>query len=182
MNANAERIKRIEALTPRQALDTVQYMTAWLDEQRTETIESTTPDPQYFSGGQQIDLLNTLFQEAGYPPLPLSPAAKPDEQVTGQSARKLLILLSESTDDALLAELDQWLASPPKAETKALVEIIIVPILLTACIIALGTNFGFEIKDGKASIKGTRKGIQGKDLKGVLGGFYDVLKILSGLG
>src|ERR1700728_3106417 len=102
MITSAERIKRIEALTPRQALDTVQYMTAWLDEQRT--------DPQDFTTEQQVEIINALFQEAGYAPLPLSPVAKPDEQSAGQAARKLLMLLTESADDALLTELDHWLA------------------------------------------------------------------------
>jgi hypothetical protein len=174
MTINAERIKRIEVLTPRQALDTVQYMTAWLDEQRTE--------PQDFTAEQQIEILNALFQEAGYAPVPLSPTAKPDAQAVGQAARKLLMLLTESADDALLTELDYWLAKPPEVETKALVEVIVVPIVLTACIITLGTSFEFERKDGQTRIKGTRKGISGKDLQEVLGGFYGALKSLVGLG
>jgi hypothetical protein len=39
---DSERIQRIDSLTPRQAVATVQYMTAWLDEQRPEQQERTT--------------------------------------------------------------------------------------------------------------------------------------------
>jgi hypothetical protein len=173
MATSTERIKHIETLTPRQALDIVQFMTAWLDEQRT--------DSQDFAAEQQIEILNALFQEVGYSPLPLSTAAKPDEQAVGQAARRLLMLLTESDDGALLAELDHRLANPPEAETKALVEVIVVPIVITACIIALGTDFEFELKDGAWRTKGTRKGILGKDLKDVLPGFYGALKSLIGL-
>jgi hypothetical protein len=172
MDPSTGRVERIESLTPRQALDIVQHMTAWLDEQRT--------DAQDFTPEQQIEILNTLFQDAGYSPLPLSKEAKPDEQAVGQAGRWLLMLLAESDDRALLAELDRWLANPPQAETKAIVELIVVPIVLTACIVVLGTGFDFDRKDGKVKIKVTRRGVT--DLKGMLPGFYGALKSLTGLG
>jgi hypothetical protein len=175
MTTGAERLKRIEALTPRQALHTVQYMTAWLDEQVTE--------PQDFTAEQQIEILNTLFHEAGYAPLPLTPGAKPDQETAGQAARKLLMVLAESSDNALLDELDHWLAKPPGAETKAILELMVVPVVLTACITALQTSF--EVKrgeNGQTSVKLTRTGIQDKHLKGVLQGMYETVKRLATLG
>jgi hypothetical protein len=169
MTTSAERIERIEVLTPRQALDTLQYMTAWFDEQST--------DPHVFAAEQQIEILNALFQKAGYTPLPLSPAAQPDEQAAGQAARKLLMLLTESDDGALLAELDYWLANPPEAETKAFVEVIVLSIVLTACIKALRTRFEYERKDDQTTIKVTSEPITDDKLAG----FYGALETLIGL-
>lgn len=175
MTTNAERIKRIEALTPRQALHTIQYMTAWLDRRLME--------PQDLTADQQIEILNTLFHEAGYSPLGLSPAAKPDQQAAGQAARKLLMVLAESSDDALLTELDHWLANPPGSETKAIVELIVVPVVLTACITALQISFEVERgEDGQTKVKVRRTGIQGKHLNGVLQGLYGAVKSLVALG
>lgn len=172
MATSTERVERIESLTPRQALDIIQYMTAWIDEQRADS-EDLTPE-------QQIEILNTLFREGGYSPLPLSTAAKPDAQAVGHASRRLLKLLAESDDEALLAELDRWLANPPEADTKAIVELIVVPIVLTACIVALGSGFKFESENGKVKVKVTRRGIS--DLKGMLPGFYGALKSLTGVG
>jgi hypothetical protein len=176
MTTSAIRIKQIEALTPRQAFHTVQYMTAWLDEQMVE--------PQDLNPEQQIDILNTLFHEAGYLRVSLSSAAKPNLETAGHAARKLLRVLAETSgDDLLLAELDHWLAQPPKAETKAIVDLIVVPVVLTACITALQTNF--EVvrgEDGKWRLKFTRRGSQGKDLKDQLQGIYGVTKSLLGVG
>jgi hypothetical protein len=170
----SERMQRIESLGPRQALDTVQYMTAWLDEQRAE--------PQEFTTVQQIELLNDVFQQAGHAPVPLSPSAKPDQQTGGEAARQVLAALAQSSDLALLAELDRWLDEPPEAETKALLEVVVVPVVLTACIMALGTGVEFEKDEhGKTRVKLVRKPVAGSELKNILNGFYGAVKSLVGL-
>jgi hypothetical protein len=174
VTTSAERSKRIEALTPRQALDTVQYMSAWLDEQRAEPLD--------FTAEQQVAILNDIFQKAGHAPLPLSPVAKPDEQAAGQAARQLLVVLSKSDDSDLLAELDHWLAKPPEAETKALVELVVVPIVLTGCIMALGTRYKLGLKHGQTSAEIERAALEGKDLKDIVLGVIGLLKNLIGLG
>jgi hypothetical protein len=169
-----ERIQRIDSLTPRQAVDTVQYMTAWLDEQRPEQQEHTTE--------QQIDMLNAAFEQAGHAPLPLSSSAKPDLQAGGKAARQVLIALAQSPDPALLAELDRWLAEPPEAETKALLEVAVVSVVLTACIMALGTKAEFEKDErGRTRLKLSREAIAGADLRSVLDGFYAAVKSLVGM-
>ena len=173
MITNAERSKRIEGLTNRQALDIVQFMTAWLDGQRPEPLD-LTPD-------QQVAVLNDVFQKVGYAALPLSAAARPDEHAAGQAGRQLLLVLSKSDDSALLAELDHWLANPPKAETKALVELVVVPIVLTACIIALGTKFKVKYEEGRAVVDLARDPIKGKDLKAIVSGIFGVVKGLIGV-
>jgi hypothetical protein len=171
---DSERIQRIDSLTPRQAVATVQYVTAWLDEQRPEQQERTTE--------QQIDMLNAEFERAGHAPLPLSPSAKPDLQVVGKAARQVLAALAQSPDRALLDALDPLLAEPPEAETKALLEVAVVSVVLTACIMALGTKAEFEKDErGRTRVKLSREGIAGPDLKSVLEGFYAAVKSLAGM-
>jgi hypothetical protein len=173
MEMSADRVDRIANLTPRQSLDVLQHLTAWLGEQST--------DQRNFKTDEQIDILNALFQQEGYAPLPLSPDVRPDEDLAGEAARQLLIALAESGDGGLLAELDYWLANPPKAQTKALIELVVVPIVLTACVAALGTSFEIERKDGKTRFKSKRTGISAKDLKHVLPGLYGAMKNLIGM-
>jgi hypothetical protein len=169
-----ERIRCIDLLTPRQAVDTVQYMTAWLDEQRPEQQEHTIE--------QQIDMLNAAFKQTGHAPLPLSSSAKPDLQAGGKAARQVLTALAQSPDPPLLAELDRWLAEPPEAETKALLEIAVVPVVITACIMALGTKVEFEKDEsGRTRLKLSREDISGADLRSILDGFYAAVKKLIGM-
>jgi hypothetical protein len=166
MDARAE---RIEALAPRQALDIVQNMTSWLDGRQAE--------PQELAPGQEAEALNALFQEAGYAPLPLDGAAKPDEQAAGQATRQMLHLLAESDEPDVLEELDQWLAEPPGASNLAIAEAVVLPIVYTACIVILTTSFDFRIGKDK---RVRRTGLAGKQLSGVLAPFYGILKQLAG--
>jgi hypothetical protein len=149
-------------------------MTAWLAEQR--------PEPQEHTTEQQIDMLNAAFEQAGHAPVPLSPSAKPDLQAGGKAARQVLDALAQSPDPALLAELDRWLAEPPEAETKALLEVAAVSVVLTACIMVLGTKGDFEKDErGRTRLKLSREGIADADLKNVLDGFYAAVKSLVGM-
>jgi len=173
VDISADRVDRIANLTPRQSLDVLQHVTAWLGEQ--------SGDQKDFRIEEQIDMLNALFQQEGYEPLPLSPDVRPDEDLAGEAAGQLLIAFAESGDRGFLAELDYWLANPPKAQTKALIELVVLPIVLTACVAALGTSFEVERKDGKTRFKSKRTGIAAKDLKHVLPGLYNAIKNVIGM-
>jgi hypothetical protein len=162
------REQRIDALRPGQALDIVQYMTSWLDARQSHA--------QELAAEQEPDALNALFEQAGYSPLPLSGARRLDDQAAGEAARQVLHLLAGSDDSAVLGELDHWLAGPPAAGTMVLAELVVLPIVLTACIVVLQTGFEFTYKDGKAATKIGKKGLAGKDLSNVLATIYRLLK------
>jgi hypothetical protein len=149
-------------------------MTAWLDEQR--------PEPQEHTTEQQIDMLNAAFEQAGHASVPLSPSAKPDLLAGWKAARELLAALAQTPDPSLLAELDRWLAEPPEVEMKALLEVAVVPVVLTACIMALGTRVEFERDErGRTHVKITRKDISGADLQNVLDRLYAAVRHLVGM-
>jgi hypothetical protein len=162
------REQRIDALRPGQAVDIVQYMTSWLDGRQSDARE--------LAAEQEPDALNALFEQVGYAPLPLSDARKLDDQAAGEAARQLLHLLAGSDDPALLSELDHWLAGPPAAGTMVLAELVVLPIVLTACIVVLQSGFEFTYKDGKAVTKVEKGRLAGKDLSKVLAAMYKLLK------
>src|SRR5690242_12847117 len=130
----ATRMERIAALTPDQALDVVQYMTADLAERQADL--PAVPEDQ------QAEVLAALFREQGYPA-----AVEPGGQDAGESARRLLQLLAESDDQALLDKLDRLLARPPRAATGGGEFLAVLeaarPIILTACLVILTTRFKF---------------------------------------
>jgi hypothetical protein len=155
------RSERIEALTPRQALQVVQFMTAWLAERQT-TVQDVSEE-------QQADGLNMLFGQMGYEPVSLPASWQPNEHAAGRAARELLHLQAESEDTAQLDELDEWLANPPEAANMALVELLLVPIVFAACTAILQTGYDFGYKDGRVTFRISRAGLKGKDLSNALG-------------
>jgi hypothetical protein len=167
------REQRIDTLRPSQAVDILQYMTSWLDGRQS--------DVQELAAEQEPAALNALFTQAGFAPLPLSSERKPDDQAAGEAARQLLHLLAESDDPAVLSELDHWLIGPPAAGTMVLVELIVLPIVLTACVAVLQTGFEFTFKDGKIAIKGGKERLAGKDLSTVLTPIYKLLERITAL-
>jgi hypothetical protein len=84
-------------------------------------------------------------------------------------------------DPAVLSELDHWLIGPPAAGTMVLVELIVLPIVLTACVAVLQTGFEFTFKDGKIAIKGGKERLAGKDLSTVLTPIYKLLERITAL-
>ncbi|NBD18492.1 MAG: hypothetical protein GVY04_20885 [Cyanobacteria bacterium] len=166
------RTEQILGLSPRQALAIMQYMTAYLAERRV--------DDQNFDPNQQIEVLNAAFKEADYPPL-LTPTVEASEQEAGQAAQQFLILLAESGDDKLLAELDGWLTDPPEAAIAAIPLVLAVPIVLTGCIVALQTRVVIErTESGTWSIYIEKRSLEGKALAEIVGGLFNVIKVLPG--
>src|SRR3954469_13267025 len=98
------RTERIAALTPAQALDVVQYMTADLAEWQADLLT--------VSEDQQAEVLAALFRGQGHPA-----AVGPGGQAAGDPPRQLLRLLAESDDQAVLERLDRLLARPPRSAT-----------------------------------------------------------------
>jgi len=161
------RTERIAALTPAQALDVVQYMTADLAERQAD-LPSVSED-------QQAEVLAALFREQGYPE-----AVEPGGQDAGESARQLLRLLAESDDQAVLDTLDKLLARPPRPATGGGEFLAVLeaarPIILTACLVILTTRFKFKYKEGKLSGDGENAGFSGKNLTGALAWLSSAVK------
>jgi hypothetical protein len=166
------RTEKISALTPLQALAIMQYMTASLSEQRV--------DEQEFNTGEQVEVLNAVFQEAGYPAI-LSATAEVKENDAGQAAQQFLMLLAEADDAPLLAELDDWLAEPPEASIQAIPLVLAIPIVLTGCIVALQTGVVIERdKAGKWKTRIEKRPLAGKTLAEIVSGLFTVVKVTSG--
>jgi hypothetical protein len=168
----ATRAESIEGLSPRQALDIVQYMTAWLAERQASSDD--------LSGAQQADGLNILLMQMGYAPVPPPASWHPSEGAGGLAARQLLRLLAESEDDEQLNELDHWLGNPPEAANLAVVELAVAAIIYTACTVVLQTGFDFAYKDGKVTFRANRATPKGKDFSAVLATLRGIFEQLTG--
>jgi hypothetical protein len=153
------RTAAIEALDDRQRLDIVQYMTLWMRRRQPESEEAAP--------AEEAEILNRLFQDRGLAPLQFSTEALLDEATVGEVAGRLLRTIAEADDPELLAELDHWLASPPRAGTMVLAEMVVVPIVLSACIAFLQTEVRWE----KGRITVIKRPTSTKD-------FYEALKVM----
>jgi hypothetical protein len=164
------RTEQILDLTPRQALAVMQYMTASLAERRV--------DEHDFDTEEQIEVLNAAFQVEGYPAI-LPAEVEASEEASGQAAQQFLLLLTEMGDDELLKELDEWLAEPPEASIAALPLVLLAPIVLTGCIIALQTGVVIErTESGEWSFRIERQPLAGEALIETIKGLFGVTRLL----
>jgi hypothetical protein len=153
------RTELILALPPRQALSIMQYLSAELAERRI--------DMQAFDAAEQTEVLNAVLQQAGYEAF-LPTTVEASEEDAGEAARRFLLLLSEAGDGGLLAELDEWLAEPPVAATAAIPLVVALPIVLTACIIALQMHVTIERSgSGKFSVRIDKPSASDETLVGI---------------